>query len=157
MATMVAQNASIDNYLYTYHGGCTCGHTTVVLHTNQPPEAFVPRTDAPFCGFCCEHDGVWISDSAGLLVFNPTVQETTVQQFASGTAAFHFCSQCKTLCVATISHPVPKAVVRVALLPDIAHNAQPVAVRDLNDETPSQRENRRMQHWTPWCYTNKTI
>jgi hypothetical protein len=148
---------SIQAYQYAYNGACPCGDTTLVLHSNQAPETFIPRTDAPFCGFCRQHEGVWISDAQGVLVFNPSVQETRVQQFASGTAAFHFCKQCETLCVATIDTPVSKAVVRVALLPDIAENAQPVTTRNLNHETPEVRENRRVQHWTPWCYTTQQI
>jgi hypothetical protein len=113
------------------------------------PGDFHPRSDAATCGFCREHDGVWISDPGGMLVLPQA--GTRVETFASGRVLFHFCVACDALAYATFDPPgsTRVAVARVALFPSIRAAGAPVVVTNFEGEVPAVAERRRRERWTP--------
>jgi hypothetical protein len=134
-----------------YIGKCSCGAVEARLSSNLAPEQFQPRSDASSCGFCREHDGVWISDPAGKLELRAG-DRTSVRSFASGKVEFHFCAACGDLAYALFadaSQETAVAVVRVGLFEAIRSAARPVLVTSFEGETVEAGRQRRVAKWTP--------
>ncbi len=132
-------------------GHCPCGETALRLFSTLDASAFVPRTDAPTCRFCREHDGVWIADPAGRLLVRAE-RGTNVARFGSRLVLFHFCAGCSTLTHAIFEDPrsaLEVAVARVALFASIGAAARPTVITDFTGETASDAERRRLASWTP--------
>jgi len=108
-----------------YIGKCSCGAVEARLSSNLAPEQFQPRSDASSCGFCREHDGVWISDPAA----------------ACGDLAYAL--------FADASQETAVAVVRVGLFEAIRSAARPVLVTSFEGETVEAGRQRRVAKWTP--------
>jgi hypothetical protein len=135
--------------MHDYLGRCPCGHIAVRLQSTLSPGQFQPRSDAPTCHFCSEHDGVWISDPSGTLQVT-AAHATTVRTFASGQVQFHFCSACGTLVYATFQHDSQTvAVARVALFEAIRSAALPTVTTNFEGETVEAGRGRRLAKWTP--------
>jgi hypothetical protein len=134
-----------------YLGRCSCGFVEICLRSRLAPNEFQPRSDAPTCHFCREHDGVWVSDPDGLLTLPPD-SRTLVRRFASEEVRFHSCRQCESLVYALFedeSTGRAVAVVRVALLEVIRTAARPTLVTNFEGEGLAQGRRRRLENWTP--------
>jgi hypothetical protein len=134
-----------------YAGMCGCGRLEVRLETGVAPDQFRPRSDAATCGFCREHDGVWISDPRGALVL-PAGGRTRVTRFASEQVEFHFCLDCQELAYAVFTDTALDrvvAVVRVGLFEAIRAAAQPTLVTCFEGQTLEGGRQRRLDTWTP--------
>jgi hypothetical protein len=136
--------------MHDYVGQCVCGRIEVHLDSDFTPGQFQPRSDAPTCGFCTAHDGVWISDPKGILRIH-AADQTTIKRFASGQVQFHFCAACDTLLYALFedaSAATTVAVVRVGLFESIRSSAQPTLITNFETETVALGRQRRLEKWT---------
>jgi hypothetical protein len=137
--------------MHEYAGKCVCGRIEVQLASGLRPSQFQPRSDAPTCRFCSEHDGVWISDANGVLRLR-AADQTSVRRFASAEVQFHFCPECDTLVYALFEDAAQGrsvAVVRVALFESIRAAAPPAVITNFDGETPAVGRQRRLEKWTP--------
>ena len=150
LGSMVARLVAVaEPPMREYVGRCTCGRIEVRLFSRLAPGQFQPRTDAPTCRFCSEHDGVWISDPNGTLRLR-TADATSVRTFASEQVRFHFCSACNTLVHAGFEDASRAvAVVRLALFGSIRGAAQPTVITNFESETVAAGRQRRLAKWTP--------
>jgi len=132
-----------------YVGQCACGRIEVRLLSGLSPSQFQPRSDAPTCRFCSEHDGVWISDPNGTLGLQAAAR-TRITRFGSEQVQFHFCSECDAL-VWAIFEDASKAVgvVRVSLFESIRAAGPPTVVMSYEEETVASGRQRRLARWTP--------
>ena len=136
---------------HKYLGKCSCGFIEILLRSRLAPNEFQPRSDAPTCQFCREHDGVWVSDPDGMLTLPPD-SLTLVRRFASEEVRFLACRQCESLVYALFedeSAGRAVAVVRVALLELIRTAARPTLVTNFESEGLAQGRRRRLENWTP--------
>jgi hypothetical protein len=137
--------------MQTYVGKCGCGRLEVRLESPLAADEFQPRSDAATCGFCREHDGVWISDPNGTLELR-AADRTNVRRFASEQVQFHFCAECHDLAYAVFAD-TPRdravAVVRIALFESIRVAARPTLITSFEVETPAVGRQRRLANWTP--------
>jgi len=135
--------------MHEYIGACACGRLEVRLRTALTASQLQPRSDAPTCGFCRAHDGVWISDPAGTLQLR-TDDPTRVTSFASNQVQFHFCPACDTLAYATFADvDRAVAVVRVALFDALRTAVPPPITTNFDGETVEAARLRRLRNWTP--------
>jgi hypothetical protein len=137
--------------MHCYVGSCTCGLLEVRLQSGLTAEQFQPRSDAPTCGFCREHDGVWISDRNGSIELRAT-DRTNVRRFGSRQVEFHFCPGCNQLAYAVCADAARDsalAVIRVALFESIRVAAQPTLITNFEGEPPAVGRQRRLDKWTP--------
>lgn len=135
--------------VHEYPGSCACGAVVLRLRSARTPDAFRPRSDAATCAFCRAHDGVWISDPAGVLALS-AADRTVVRSFASEQVAFHVCAACGDVGYALFEHAGRTVgVVRVALFAAIRSAAQPVATTSFEGESVADAAQRRLATWTP--------
>jgi hypothetical protein len=137
--------------MHGYVGKCACGRLEVRLESGLAAEQFQPRSDAPTCAFCEQHDGVWISDPNGSLELR-MADRTSVRSFGSGQVQFHFCTDCNELVYALFLDPSRDdavAVVRVALFESIRVAAQPTLTTSFDGEDLAVGRQRRLAKWTP--------
>jgi hypothetical protein len=122
----------------------------VVFETSIAPDRIQPRSDAATCGFCREHDGVWVSDPVGMLRV-ATDDGTRVQRFASEAVAFHFCPACGVLVYALFRDEAspPVGIARVGLFESLRAVAPPPIVTCFEGELPETGRRRRIERWTP--------
>jgi hypothetical protein len=139
------------DFVHLYVGRCACEGVEVRLVSGLAAERFQPRSDAPTCAFCREHDGVWISDPSGALELRAD-DRNSVRRFGSGEVGFHFCHVCRELAYAAFTDATrgdEVAVVRVALFDSIQAAAQPTVVTNFDGEPVAVGRQRRLAHWTP--------
>lgn len=137
--------------MFKYLGQCQCKEVKVTLQSALKPEEFQPRSDAQFCQFCAEHDGVWISDPKGILHLDVN-NKTKIERFASEQVQFHFCVNCDDLTYAIFVNPDNGhrvAVARVSLFKEIAPVAKPVIGTNFDGEEKEAGKKRRLANWTP--------
>ena len=137
--------------VHRYVGKCGCGGLVISLESGLAAGQFQPRSDGPTCGFCREHDGVWISDPGGTLELRPA-DVTSVRSFASEQVAFHFCPSCGELAYALFAEAPggrEVAVTRVALFEAIRAVAQPTSLTSFEGESVEIGRQRRLARWTP--------
>lgn len=142
---------SEPNLVHRYVGRCACGSLEVWLESGLAAETFQPRSDAPTCAFCREHDGVWISDPNGALDLR-AADRTSVRRFASAQVEFHFCFTCGELGYAIFAdapRDAAVAVVRVALFEAIRTATQPTITTSFEGEPLAVGRQRRLAKWTP--------
>jgi hypothetical protein len=140
-----------------YLGRCSCGFVEICLRSRLAPNEFQPRSDAPTCNFCREHDGVWVSDPDGMLALPPD-SLTLVRRFASEEVRFHSCPKCESLVYALFEDEAAGravAVVRVALMELIRTAARPTLVTNFEGEGLVQARRRRLEKWTPVVSTQR--
>jgi hypothetical protein len=140
-----------DGVVDGHVGRCACGSLVVRLESGVAKEQFQPRSDAPTCAFCREHDGVWISDPDGTLELRAT-DRTSVRRFGSGQVEFHFCAECNALAYAVFADGSPDhavAVVRVGLFESIRAVARPTLITSFGGEPLPVARQRRLDKWTP--------
>jgi hypothetical protein len=139
-----------SGFQHAYAGSCSCGGVTLSLLSDRKSELVQPRTDAHTCHFCAQHDGVWISDAAGLLVVDPG--STRITRFASEEVQFYFCIDYGDLTYAVYCDPYDGrevAVVRLALFSQIAPFALPAKQTSFENEPTEIARKRRLENWTP--------
>jgi hypothetical protein len=132
-----------------YQGRCHCGALGIIYGTEIDPLYWRLRHDG--CSFCRRHGVVGTSDSAGKLSVDIR-DPSRVQhyRFAHRTADFLLCSDCGVFVAAiTDTAQGKRAVINARVLDGVSLNWTSVAEVHFDEESPSQRAERRSLHWTP--------
>jgi len=132
-----------------YRGGCHCGILKVIYRTAVEPAHWPLRHDG--CAFCRRHGVVGTSDPAGEVAFEiADAARIRYYRFAQKTAQFMLCGECGVF-VAALSETAAgaRAVINARVLDGVALNYNAVTDVHFDDETPTQRAERRLRHWTP--------
>ncbi len=132
-----------------YQGGCHCGALGITYRTDIDPMYWRLRHDG--CSFCRRHGVVGTSDPAGNLSINiEDPSKVRYYRFAHRTADFLICGECGVFVAAiTDTTQGKRAVVNACVLDGVSLNWASVADAHFDDESPSQRADRRSLHWTP--------
>ncbi|MGC1457797.1 MAG: hypothetical protein WA825_05935 [Steroidobacteraceae bacterium] len=103
------------------------------------------------CSFCRRHGVVGTSDPAGNLSIDiEDPSKVRYYRFAHRTADFLICGECGVFVAAiTDTAQGKRAVINARVLDGITLNWTSVADVHFDDESPSQRAERRAVHWTP--------
>ena len=103
------------------------------------------------CSFCRRHGVVGTSDPAGeLSVAINDPSKVQYYRFAHRTADFLICGECGVFVAAiTDTAQGKRAVINARVLDGVSLNWASVADVHFDDESPSQRTERRSLHWTP--------
>lgn len=130
-------------------GQCQCGNIAFTLHWPQEAGSTPIAARACTCAFCVTHSGIWTSNpSARLEVRIGNAALVTRHSFATKTAAFHICNQCKDVPLVTseIDGRLFAAVNVNAFqdLPPATVRCQPAS---FDGESVAQRLERRRQRW----------
>jgi hypothetical protein len=132
-----------------YSGGCHCGAIEIIYCTDINPSRWNLRHDG--CSFCRRHGVIATSDSAGSLsikINDPA--KVRYYRFAHRTADFLLCGDCGVFVAAiTDSARGPRAVINARTLQAISLNWSAVMDAHFDEESPEQRAERRLLHWTP--------
>jgi hypothetical protein len=132
-----------------YSGGCHCGVIEISYRTDIKPARWNLRHDG--CSFCRRHGVAGTSDPAGSLsikISDPA--KVRRYRFAHRTADFLLCGECGVFVAAiTESARGPRAVINARVLEDISLNWSSVMDAHFDEESPQQRAERRLLHWTP--------
>ncbi len=132
-----------------YRGGCHCGALGVSYRTDLDPMYWSLRHDG--CSFCRRHGVVGTSDPAGELsvkIADPS--QVRYYRFAHRTADFLICGKCGVFVAAvTDTEHGKRAVLNARVLDGVSLNWASVADVRFDDESPTQRAERRSLHWTP--------
>src|ERR1700681_3518598 len=101
--------------------------------------------------FCRRHGVVGTSDPAGQVTFE--VGDASLVRyycFAQKSAQFMLCGECGVFVAAlTETAAGERAVINARVLDGISLDFNEVADAHFDDETPMQRAERRLRHWTP--------
>jgi hypothetical protein len=132
-----------------YRGGCHCGILKVIYRTAVEPVHWPLRHDG--CSFCRRHGVVGTSDPTGEVAFEiADAAKIRYYRFAQKTAQFMLCGDCGVFVAAlTETAAGPRAVINARVLDGVALNYNAVTDVHFDDETPTQRAERRLRHWTP--------
>jgi hypothetical protein len=132
-----------------YRGGCHCGILKVIYRTAIKPAHWPLRHDG--CSFCRRHGVVGTSDPAGEVAFEiADAAKIRYYRFAQKTAQFMLCGDCGVFVAAlTETAAGARAVINARVLDGVALNYNAVTDVHFDDETPAQRAERRLRHWTP--------
>jgi hypothetical protein len=132
-----------------YRGGCHCGILKVIYRTAVEPARWPLRYDG--CSFCRRHGVVGTSDPAGEVAFEiADAARIRYYRFAQKTAQFMLCGECGVFVAAlTETAAGARAVINARVLDGVALNYNAVTDVHFDDETPTQRAERRLRHWTP--------
>jgi hypothetical protein len=132
-----------------YRGGCHCGVLKVIYRTEIELAHWPLRHDG--CSFCRRHGVVGTSDPAGQVAFEVgDASLVRYYRFAQKSAKFMLCGQCGVF-VAALAETAAgeRAVINARVLDGISLNFNEVTDAHFDDETPMQRAERRLRHWTP--------
>jgi len=131
-----------------YHGGCHCGAIGITYRTDIEPMHWPLRHDG--CSFCRRHGVVGTSDPAGSLsiqIRDPSI--VRYYRFSHRTADFLVCSECGVFVAAiTDAAQGKRAVINARVLDDVLLKWGSIVNVHFDDESPSQRSDRRALHWT---------
>jgi hypothetical protein len=132
-----------------YRGGCHCGVLKVIYRTEIEPAHWPLRHDG--CSFCRRHGVVGTSDPAGQVAFEVgDASSVRNYRFAQKSAQFMLCGECGVFVAAlTETAAGERAVINARVLDGISLDFNEVANAHFDDETPVQRAERRLRHWTP--------
>lgn len=132
-----------------YRGGCHCGAIGIIYRTDIDPMSWRLRHDG--CSFCRRHGVVATSDAAGSLsVEIKDASRVSRYRFAQRTADFLICSECGVFVAAvTDTAQGKRAVINARVLDGVSLEWGSVVAVHFDDESPVQRANRRLLHWTP--------
>jgi hypothetical protein len=132
-----------------YRGGCHCGALGIIYRTDIDLMYWRLRHDG--CSFCRRHGMVGTSDAAGnLSVDIQDPSKVRYYRFAHRTADFLICGECGVFVAAiTDTAQGKRAVINARVLDGVSLNWASVADVHFDDESPSQRAERRSLHWTP--------
>ena len=132
-----------------YRGGCHCGILKVIYRTAVEPAHWPLRHDG--CSFCRRHGVVGTSDPAGEAAFEiADAAKIRHYRFAQKTAQFMLCGDCGVFVAAlTETAAGARAVINARVLDGVALKYNAVTDVHFDDETPAQRAERRLRHWTP--------
>jgi hypothetical protein len=138
-----------------YRGGCHCGILKVIYRTAIELANWPLRHDG--CSFCRRHGVVGTSDPAGEVAFEiGDASKVRYYRFAQKSAQFMLCGECGVFVAAlTETAAGERAVINVRVLDGISPNFNEVTDAHFDDETPMQRAERRLRHWTPRVF--KTV
>lgn len=132
-----------------YHGGCHCGAIEIKYRTDVDPMRWPLRHDG--CSFCRRHGVVGTSDPAGSVsieVLDPAKIQN--YRFAHRTADFLICRECGVFVAAiTGAHQGRWAVINARVLEEVPLNWNSVVQVRFDEESVTQRAERRALHWTP--------
>ena len=132
-----------------YRGRCHCGVLKVIYRTEIEPAHWPLRHDG--CSFCRRHGVVGTSDPAGQVAFEVgDASLVRYYRFAQKSAQFMLCGECGVFVAAlTETAAGERAVINARVLDGISLNFNEVTDAHFDDETPMQRAERRLRHWTP--------
>jgi hypothetical protein len=128
-------------------GSCHCGNIAFALDWTPEPAEIPAR--ACTCTFCTRHGGVWTAHpGASLRIRVRDRSLVSDYAFGTGTAAFHVCSACGVVPVATsrIDDRL-YAVVNVNTFDDVDTSLLRRASSNLESETETDRLARRARNW----------
>jgi hypothetical protein len=132
-----------------YRGGCHCGLLKIIYRSDIEPADWPLRHDG--CSFCRRHGVVGTSDPAGEVEFEiGDAARIRYYRFSQKTAEFMLCGECGVFVAATTETATgARAVINARVLDGISLNFSQVTNVHFDDETPVQRAQRRLRHWTP--------
>ena len=101
--------------------------------------------------FCRRHGVVGTSDPAGQVAFEVgDASLVRYYRFAQKSAKFMLCGECGVFVAALAETDAgERAVINARVLDGISLNFNEVTDAHFDDETPMQRAERRLRHWTP--------
>jgi len=133
----------------SYEGRCHCGAIGFTYRTALPGERWSIR--ACQCTFCRLHDALSTSDPQGGLAFS--IREPGLLQhyrFAGRTADFLLCRRCGVYVGAQmLAGDRTLGIVNVHALLEPPSGLPPAVAMSYDGESASERQERRMQRWTP--------
>ena len=131
-----------------YRGGCHCGNLRLEFASGKPPGSFEIR--ACQCEFCRRHDTLAVADADGQLRIDVAARaELSRYTFALSTAEFLLCANCGVYVAAVTNVKPPRALVLVRALERRAEFTQAPLDIDYDNESRTQRVERRRVSWTP--------
>jgi hypothetical protein len=132
-----------------FRGRCHCGALKVTYRTKIDPAHWPLRHDG--CSFCRRHGVVASSDPVGQITFEFEDPSKVLRyRFGHKTAEFLICRECGVFLAAVCGGAgAERAVVNTRVLEDALLNFNNVSNVRFDHETPAQRDERRLRHWTP--------
>ena len=133
----------------SFEGRCHCGAIGFTYRTAMPGERWNIRTCQ--CTFCRLHDALSTSDPQGGLEFS--IREPRQLQryrFGGRTADFLLCRYCGVYVGAQmIAGDRAFGIINVHALREPPPGRPPAVAMSYDGESASERQQRRMQRWTP--------
>jgi len=131
-----------------FSGSCHCGAIGYVYRTAVAPENWSVR--ACQCRFCRAHGVVSTSDPAGTVELSARDGSLRLYRFGQRTADFWICRECGVYVAAVmVSGGRRYAVINIQAL-EVRPPALPSpAEASFDGESVPQRNERRLQRWTP--------
>lgn len=128
-------------------GSCHCGN--IAFELDWPGEGASVPARACTCSFCVKHGGVWTAHAdARLRIRIADADRTSSYAFGTGTAAFHVCTRCGAVPVATSDIDGARyAVVNVNTFDDFERSRLTTETVSFDGEGEADRLTRRAARW----------
>ena len=132
----------------TYTASCTCGNLAYHFSTAVPPAKWPVRKCS--CSFCTARDPLYTSDPDGSVRFEcADAAQVEKHRFATGTADFVSCRQCRAYMGAVMaSDDGTYAVLNIKWITQSLDLGEPETMT-YDGESVDERLARRFQRWTP--------